>query len=88
MSWTYHGIDDDGQFYSLDLDGQKHYAHDRDAWLARVNGRKVKYTLAKFDGDIVPESVGDDPSLHPQCIEVLEAYSDRPGVTVTYRRPD
>lgn len=86
MTWTYHGKDDDG-YYSLDSEGNKHPAP-FEQWLARVNGRKVKYTLAKFDGEINPDEVGPDPTQHPACLEVLEAYSDRPGVTVTYRRPD
>lgn len=46
----------------------------------------MKFTVAKFDGDVVGEDVPADPREHPQCVEVLELQGDSPPVKV-FERP-
>ncbi len=48
----------------------------------------MRYTLAKFDGEIVGEDVPADPREHPQCMEVLEQIDNGPAVPVFSRPAD
>lgn len=47
----------------------------------------MKAQLAKFDGDIVGEDVPEDPTQHPQCVEVLEMPAGGEWVK-TFSRPE
>jgi len=47
----------------------------------------MKFTVAKFDGDVVGEDVPADPREHPQCVEVFEMHGDQSPVRV-FARPD
>ncbi|MCC7126459.1 MAG: hypothetical protein IT178_16535 [Acidobacteria bacterium] len=79
MIYTYFGADADG-FYG-DRDDGTRVRLTKDEFFAIVNPKPVQpgdtlefaehYLVAKFDGDVDPDSVPDDPAEHPQCVEVI-----------------